>query len=183
MVYRFYSHWYLIAFQKNCMSHHLHYKMCVWALWPSVTPTSSCGWCDLWPLSWISLLSVVLNKKHFSLFQCWSENPPPPFITISWNDWSVKCKCEWWCSTPLYFQFGGGEKKNFCTFTIRNSLKTPRTHRNLFKSLYFCCMKSVWLIKSADGVTANVHRLSRFTADGSPEKKQSWREKVSCVST
>lgn len=42
------------------------------------------------------------------------------YNAVSWNDWSVKCKCE----TLLNLQFGGKEK--FCTFTIRNSLKTPQ---------------------------------------------------------
>lgn len=111
----------------------------------------------IWPLT--SELNVLLSADH----------PPPPHH----QTWLYQLMIEvWngnvsWCSTPLHFQFGG--EKFFCTFTIRNSLKTPQTHRNLSKSLYFCCMKSVSLIKTADIVATNVHRHI-FTAESTREK-------------
>lgn len=114
----------------------------------------------LWPLT--SDWNTSTSSDPSSL--CWSLDFS---LLHQRSDWSVKCKCELMCVTPLYSQFGRGEKKNqeFCTFTIRNSSKNSSNAPQSFSNHCILLLKSVWLIKSADGFRgADGRRLSRFSA-------------------
>lgn len=76
-------------------------------------------------------------------------------LTTRRSDWSVKCKCDRWCSMPRYFNLpavamvvGVVDQKRKCALSPSETpWRLLEGTSNLFKSLYSSAAKSVWLIK------------------------------------